>query len=619
MITPSLLTATTALSALARAGMEHMVIAPGSRSAPVAYAAAAARESGALRVHVRIDERAAAFTALGISRSTGRPVAVLTTSGTAVGNLLPAVMEASHSGTPLVALTADRPPELRGTGANQTTFQPGVFAAFVRAQVDLVPDDQNPAAETLDRTLAAAGGHDTTAPGPVHLNLGLRDPLYPRAEEDHLFLTNWAAELAAELAENRPARIAHPWAAFDESLVVESPDVATTELLRNIGSQDRGQDERGSDDPSPSAENPGKRPTTPHGARAVVMAGDGAGPAAARFAADAGLPLMAEPSSNARFGPSAVPSYQNVLELDLVDQVDTVVLVGRPTLSRHVAALLRREDVRVLAVRPEPVAWFEEGRRDEEVVRSFHEALDRLGPVRDGWFELWEATGVAAGEALRTQTNSAPALTGLHVAHAVWDACAADGAVLVAGSSNPIRDLDLVAWPGDPVAVVANRGVSGIDGTVATAHGVGLGTGRPVRVFLGDLTFLHDAGALLVGDGEDVPNVQLVVLNDNGGGIFGKLEHGAVAQDTRYTSTVERFFGTPHRVSLPDLCAAYGVEYSRADTAIELAALFAAPVRGRRVIEVPIDRAGLREFHQGLREAAQDAARQFLAKYPVEK
>ncbi|MDO5367624.1 thiamine pyrophosphate-binding protein, partial [Kocuria sp.] len=321
MITPSLLTATTALSALARAGMEHMVVAPGSRSAPVAYAAAAAQESGALRVHVRIDERAAAFTALGISRSTGRPAAVLTTSGTAVGNLLPAVMEASHSGVPLVALTADRPPELRGTGANQTTFQPGVFEAFVRAQVDLVPDDHNPAAETLDRALAAAGGSRTTAPGPVHLNLGLRDPLYPWAEEDHVFLKNWAVELAAELAENRPARIAHPWAVFDESLVRDSPDIATGGLPRDIGTTVREHNVRGGGIAAPSGENHGKRTSTPDGVRAVVMAGDGAGPGAARFAAEAGLPLMAEPSSNARFGMSAVHSYQNVLELDLVDQV----------------------------------------------------------------------------------------------------------------------------------------------------------------------------------------------------------------------------------------------------------------------------------------------------------
>ena len=617
MITPSLLTATIALSALARAGMEQMVVAPGSRSAPVAYAAAAAEASGALRVHVRIDERSAAFTALGISRSTGRPTAILTTSGTAVGNLLPAVMEASHSGIPLVALTADRPPELRGTGANQTTYQPGVFESFVRAQVDLVPDDQKAAEETLDRALAAAGGDDTTAPGPVHLNLALRDPLYPWAEEDHVFLKNWAEELAAELKENRPARLAHPWAVFDESLVTENLETDTSGLPRDIGRNFRIHDVHGGSIPSPLGENPGKRPTTPDGARAVVMAGDGAGPAAARFAEEAGLPLMAEPSSNARFGKSAVHSYQNVLELNIVDFVDTVVLVGRPTLSRQVAAMLQREDVRVLAVRPGPVPWFEEGRRDEEVVHTFQEALELLGPVRDNWFELWEATGIAACDALRTQANSTPILTGPHVAHAVWDACAADGAVLVGGSSNPIRDLDLDAWPDDPVAVVANRGVSGIDGTVATAHGVALGTGRPVRVFLGDLTLLHDAGSLLVGEGEEIPDVQFVVLNDKGGGIFGKLEHGAVAEDERYTGTVERFFGTPHNVSLPDLCAAYGVEYSEANTAIELAALFAAPLRGRRVIEIPIDRAGLREFHKGIRGAAQDAAREYLAKNPI--
>lgn len=567
--------------------MEHLVVAPGSRSAPLAYAAAAAQASGALRTHVRVDERDAAFTALGISRSTGRPVAVLTTSGTAVGNLVPAMMEASHAGVPLVALTADRPPELRGTGANQTTRQPGLFANFVRAQSDILPAT-NPAADAayddvvraVGRLLDAAAGDSCTAAGPVHLNVGLRDPLYPWAEEDHVFLKSWAEELAKSAASDRRGPMAHPWSVFDEPFIHE--------------------DLQGP--PAPAV-------TAPDGVRAVVVAGDGAGPSTASFAVAAGLPLLAEPSSNARFGKAAIHSYLNVLEVDLAWHVDTVVLVGRPTLSRQVAGLLNRSDVRVVAVRPGPEAWFDEGHRHEETVASFEEAMDLLGPVREGWFETWEAAGAAASEALRRESSTGTTLAGVHVAYAVWHACMRDGAVLVAGSSNSIRDLDLGAWPEDPVPVVANRGVAGIDGTVATAHGVALGTGRPVRALLGDLTFLHDVGGLLLGTEEEVPDLHIVVLNDSGGGIFTTLEHGKVSLDRRYTETVERFFGTPHRTSLSELCAAYGVEYQCAESDFELAAMCAAPIRGRRVTEVPVDRHGLREFQRAIGDAAQKAAR----------
>ena len=605
VITPSLLSATTVLRVLALRGMQHLVVSPGSRSAPLAYAAAAAHASGALTVHVRIDERDAAFTALGIARSTGRPCAVVTTSGTAVGELLPAVMEAFHAGAPVVVLSADRPPELRGTGANQTTHQPGMLGHFVRAAVDLLPpegsdltDDQH--REDLEyllrRPLAALAGSHDDAPGPVHLNVALRDPLQPTSDADHAHLQDWARALAAELARLRSARdpepLAHPWSVLPE------PFLPSPELAEDAP--------RATDAPIPGDAVP------PQPSHAVVFAGDGAGLDTARFARAHGMPLLAEPSSNARVG-EAVASYESLLASPLGAQVDAVVLVGRPTLSRSVSALLKREDVRVVAVRPGPAPWFVPGRRSEEEVGSFEEAASAVGPVADGWLQTWREAGAAADAAVMRCATAQQELTRLHVARAVWDASCQDGSVLVVGSSTVVRDVDLVARAQSPVPVVANRGLAGIDGTVATAHGVALGTGRPVRAVVGDLTFLHDAGGLLLGPGEQVPDVDTVVVNDSGGGIFQTLEHGALGRDERYTAAVERFFGTSHRAGIAELCAAYGVEHVRAETAIELTAALAAPVVGRRVIEVVLERDTLRDFHAAARREGSRAVEEFLA------
>ena len=653
VITPSLLSATTVLRTLALRGMQHLVVSPGSRSAPLAYAAAAAHASGALTVHVRIDERDAGFTALGIARSTGRPCAVVTTSGTAVGELLPAVMEASHAGAPVVVLSADRPPELRGTGANQTTRQPGMFSHFVRAALDLLPpegsdltdDEHREDLEYLLRDpLAALGGQSEDAPGPVHLNVALRDPLFPSSAADHAHLQDWARDLAAELARVRsgsPADLAaHPWSALPESFL-PSPELEEDEhgatmspstegtapspeseasadgLLQHTHRADSAEDE-----PSPAASpqvlatdarpGPDPRGAVQPPSHPVVFAGDGAGLATARFAREHGMPLLAEPSSNARTG-EAIASYESLLASPLGARVDAVVLVGRPTLSRSVAALLRREDVRVVAVRPEPAPWFVPGRRPEEEVGSFEEAASAVGPVADGWLRTWQEAGAAADAAVLRYANAQQELTRLHVARAVWDASCQDGSVLVVGSSTVVRDVDLVARAQSPVPVVANRGLAGIDGTVATAHGVALGTGRPVRAVMGDLTFLHDAGGLLVGSGEQLPDLQMVVVNDSGGGIFQTLEHGAVGRDERYTEAVERFFGTPHRAGIAQLCAAHGVAHTSVDTPEELLSVLAEPVVGRRVVEVVVDRETLRDVNAAARREGSRAAAEFLA------
>lgn len=550
----SLQAARSAVSALTAAGVTDVVIAPGSRSAPLAYALAEAEMQGRVTVHVRIDERVAGFTALGLARGGHRPAAVVTTSGTAVGELMPAVMEAHHAGVPLVVLSADRPAELHGTGANQTTVQPGIFAQFPAATADVRAGDDPAGAIAAAFDQVSAG----IPVGPIHINLQFREPLIPQDTGDGELPGPETASLGTGLP-------AEPVATGSEAAV----------LSRHSGSR-----------------------------RAVVIAGDGAGEIAALFARRAGLPLLAEPSSNARFGPNAIGAYRLLLE-ELGPEIERVVVFGRPTLSRPVAGLLARRDVEKAIYVPRPVNWFTNGRRPEAVITDLAGLFEFAGEGSDGWLERWQAASAAAMAAVSSLLDGQNELNGLHVADLVWDHT--DGN-LVLGSSNPIRDMDLVAAPDwHPLDVYANRGLAGIDGTIATAAGIALANGIPTRVLLGDLTFLHDAGALLLGPGEPETDLQLVVLNDGGGGIFTTLEHGALGEREEYGAVVERFFGTPHTVDMSALAAAYGVPHTLVRTADELDAALDAPVTGRSILEVPVRRDSLRELHARVREAVQSA------------
>ncbi|HUX72167.1 MAG TPA: 2-succinyl-5-enolpyruvyl-6-hydroxy-3-cyclohexene-1-carboxylic-acid synthase [Cellulomonadaceae bacterium] len=588
------------LQELAAHGVRDVVLSPGSRSAPLAHALAAAASDapppGAphLALHVRVDERSAGFLALGLAKaaaSTGAPrgVAVVTTSGTAVANLHPAVLEAHHSGLPLVVLTADRPHELRGTGANQTTDQVGIFGAATRYAVD-VPAPSGRDGESRDlrqvvgRAMTDALGTRTGHPGPVHLNLAFRDPLVP---DD----TPWPTGTAA----GRPAvssRRAGP--------AVVHVDEAGLDLSR------AGVDEAGLE-------------------LTVVVAGDGAGPVARAVAEARGWPLLAEPSSGARGGTHAIGAYRPLLDSALGRAVRRVVVLGRPTLSRPVQLLLAREDVQVIVVAPGGGPWTDPSRRAAFVLPEVPEAW--WGARSDGgtgtgtgetstqrgWLTAWQQASSAATAAVgrvldeaeaRDGTRSAPRLTGPGVARVVARATGPDD-VLVVGSSNPVRDLDLVAdWSASPV-VLANRGLAGIDGTVSTAVGVALGLpGRRVRALLGDLTFLHDAGGLLRGSLEREPDLQIVVANDDGGSIFATLEHGAA----EHAGSFERVFGTPHGADLAALCAGYGVRHQLARDAEELAVALAVPGPGISVVEVKVDRAGRRALGAALADAARQAA-----------
>jgi len=535
-------------------GVTDVALCPGSRSAPLAYALEAAERAGAVRLHVRSDERTAAFVALGCARADpSRPAAAVTTSGTAAGHLVPAAMEAHHSGVPLLLLTADRPLSLRGTWANQTThLQAGIFAEIARQSFDLAapgPGDEAGWARAAQAAVEVSTGAAGGPPGPVHLNLAFEEPLVPAAGD-----------------------------------LVVRPDHA------------------GQQHPLPRS--PGAvRPTTvlARGPRTVVVAGDGAGGAAAVLAAQAGWPLLAEPTSGSRT-PAGVPAYRQLLDrADLGGRVQRVVVLGRPTLSRPVTRLLARDDVEVVQV----VQHAEDPGPGRPVTRVLGRVVcsgDPARPEDERWSQSWRRAGDLAQAALGRVLDAWPELTGPALA---GTAALATGPrdVLVVAASNPVRDLDLMA-PGFPpgALVLANRGLAGIDGTLSTAVGVACASGRTTRALVGDLAFLHDAGGLAVPARElRRLRLQVLLLNDDGGGIFSTLEHADQA------GSFERVFGTPHGTDFATLCAAHGVPHKTATGARQLAQATAAVPQGISVIEVRTSRAALRDLHAALRSCVEEA------------
>ena len=575
---PATLLAGLTVDALVAAGVGHVVLCPGSRSAPLAYRLA--RPSAGLRLHVRHDERVAAFTALGVGLRGTSIGAVVTTSGTAAANLHPAVLEAHHANRPMVVITADRPPAVRGTWVNQTSeLQAGLFGAAVRARLDLADSDAatdpDAAWTALFATLTAARGRAAwERPGPVHLNLGFTEPLLPD-------------DPSADPGAGRP------WPSTVREPSTE-PDL----------------------DLAPYA-------------LTVVLAGDGAGREARAFAESSGLPLLAEPSSGARGGPNAVGPYRLLLELPAFgDSVSRVVAFGRPTLSRPVTRLLARPEVEVVLVSPH-AGWPDPGR---PVVRCRQPVVEPGSDRR--WLMRWRiaaASGRLAVDGVLDADAAAGRLTGPLLARELA-AALRHREVLMAAASNPIRDLDLAA-PAfrDPMPrVFANRGLSGIDGTVSTAVGIALaaadgdgdgsagsagsdgagpGGGPHTRVLVGDVAFLHDLGALLSDPVVPPPNLQVVVLNDDGGGIFSLLEYGELAErDAGAEATFERVFGTPHEADLGSLCRGYGVPHRMLADVGELRAALATPAPGITVLEVRSTRAALRDLHSRIRTAVHAAA-----------
>ncbi|MCU1594599.1 MAG: 2-succinyl-6-hydroxy-2,4-cyclohexadiene-carboxylic acid synthase/2-oxoglutarate decarboxylase [Frankiales bacterium] len=532
---PATALARTLVDELVRGGVTDAVLAPGSRSAPLAFALHEADASGRLRLHVRIDERSAAFLALGLARESGKAVPVVTTSGTATANLHPAVLEASYGHVPLLVLTADRPPELRGTGSNQTIDQIKLYGGAVRLFVEVGAPELGQGSHWRSltcRALSAALGDRGAAPGPVHLNLAFREPLVP---------------------DSTPAEPGRP------------DGEAWTTRQRAVH----------------------ERPVDDLPARTAVVIGDAGArqvQEAYELAAARGFPVVAEPTAGG--GPNAVPAAELLLGSGWTNVPDRVLVVGRPTLSRAVGRLVASAPVDVVG------AWT--GSMAHRVLAEVPCGAGDLDPT---WLPSWLEAGRVAQDAGDAQ------LTGLDEPSVARAVVASAGSLLVVGSSKPVRDL-FVAGTKQGLRVLANRGVAGIDGMVSTALGAALAHGRQAFALLGDLTFLHDSNGLIIGPDEPRPDLTIVVVNNDGGAIFGLLEQGAPEHEAAF----ERVFGTPHGVDLGALCAASGTSYALATSRAELEA--ALVLRGGvRVVEVRTDRHDAIDVDRRMRAAVQAALR----------
>ena len=574
---------------LARCGVTDAVLAPGSRSAALAIAM---HEMPSIRLHVEIDERSAGFCALGLGRATARPAPVVVTSGTAVANLLPAVVEADLAGVPWLVLAADRPAELRDTGANQTIDQTQLFGNAVRWFVDLGVAEDRPGAVAYWRSVIARATAEArgvrAAPGPVHVNVPFREPTVPVSDDGR----SRAAQFSHAL-EGRPGGRA--W-----THVSRSPRSVPADGLASVAEQVRAS------------------------TRGLIVVGESdveADPVN-ELAHAAGFPVVAEPLSPVRAdrasGDDAVISTAHWLAAHppfaAEHRPDLVLRVGRAGLSRPLTVLLDDAIPHVLV--DADGRWLDPDRSVGDLVVAEPGALcaavahqltgDDAREQRRDWMQSWRTADRVARAALDTLLASDDAPSEPRTAR---DTAAAvpDGGTLVVASSMPVRDLDMVMRPRTGLRVLGNRGASGIDGFVSTALGVALGAGGPTVALAGDLSLLHDRnGFLLTPDGE-AADCTFVICQNDGGGIFNLLPPATHAPG------FERLFGTPHGMDVGDVARSHGLEHTVIDRAHELPDAIgeSCATGGVRLLEVRTDRveqAALRTRMRAVTGEALDAA-----------
>lgn len=560
---PATALAHTLFDELARGGVRHVVAAPGSRSTALVLAAS---DQPRLSLHMEIDERSAGFFALGIGKQSGRPAAVVTTSGTAVANLFPAIVEADHSASPLIAISADRPPELRNTGANQTIDQLHIFRP-VRWFAELGVAEDLPGADrywrsTVARAVAEASGWSGAA-GPVHLNVAFREPTVPESDDGRTAAAPFRAE---------PVGRPDAWLGATRGLAVASEPVFSA-LVAGINRARHG----------------------------VLVLGAGrydAGPMLA-LAERLGWPVIAEPGSGAR-GEQVVSTAHHLLALpDFASrhQADLILRVGAAGVSSSVAAFLAGADEHVLIAAGG--GWADPERSVNLAIAADPGDLGRRLVMavepRPPWGE-WRAAERLARLAIDGVLDALDEPTEPRTARDV--AAAAD--LLVIGSSMPVRDLEWFMAPRGGLEVIGNRGASGIDGFVSMALGVALSAGGAVAL-CGDLSLLHDQNGFFVDPSSSLDCV-FVVVNNDGGGIFSFLP---VARQPGF----ERLFATPHGRSLEQLAAFHGLGYQRIGRAVELGPAIAATRQagGVHLIEVPSDRVANVAVHQQVAAAVRGA------------
>ena len=580
---PATLLARAVVAALVEAGVKRVVISPGSRNAPLTYALADAAEAGYLQLRVVVDERSAAFVALGASRSDwlheglARPAVAVMTSGSAVANAHPAVVEADAAGVPLIILSADRPHALVNTGASQTTVQTGIFGAATRYQADLGDTSEMGAvANQVRRAVAAASGRLTLDPGPVHLNVRLAPPLAPAApwQVPHLEpKTHW-------LRARKP---------LEEQL----NEVTVSQVGCRLGL-----------DPA---------------RRGVIVVGDNDDAELAHYAAALahawGWPLLAEPTSLVRTNANAVAAYSALLAsgdgsvggdgAQLSQEIEQLLVVGHPTLTRPISALLAREDI-YQVVLTNRARWSDVS-GGAAYVTTLEQALSGLAAPSAGvgknapsplWLQRWLQAGQQQLNAISVTKAAQMALTtwqatSQYKTHSQSTAIHSDSlensVTLMAASSMTIRYLDAGLPAGKqlkkmPGPVVANRGLAGIDGTISTAVGLAWASGQPVRVIIGDLAAAHDLTGLVKAVTETEVDLQVIVLDDHGGKIFSGLEYGA----SELSNYFPRFFTTAQQVDFAQAAAAFGAHVSVIDDVDGLQSLLSKTIEGRSLVHVKL-------------------------------
>lgn len=605
---PATLLARAVVASLVEAGVKRVVISPGSRNAPLTYALADAAQAGYLQLRVVVDERSAAFVALGASRSDwlheglARPAVAVMTSGSAVANAHPAVVEADAAGVPLIILSADRPHALVNTGASQTTVQTGIFGAATRYQADLGDTNASGAvANQVRRAVAAASGRLSLDPGPVHLNVRLAPPLAPAApwQVPHLEpKTHW-------LRARKP---------LEEQL----NGVTVSQVGCRLGL-----------DPARCG---------------VIVVGDNDDAELAHFAAALahawGWPLLAEPTSLVRTNANAVAAYSALLAggdgsasgdgAQLSQEIEQLLVVGHPTLTRPIGALLAREDI-YQVVLTNRARWSDVSGQ-AAYVTTLERALSRnipgggagteagadadaggdasasadagagAGVDKNAPSPLWLQRWLQAGQQQLNATSVTKAAqmalttwqaTSQYESHSQSTAIHSDGlessVTLMAASSMTIRYLDARLPAGKqlkkmPGPVVANRGLAGIDGTISTAVGLAWASGQPVRVIIGDLAAAHDLTGLVKAVTETEVDLQVIVLDDHGGKIFSGLEYGA----SELSNYFLRFFTTAQQVDFAQAAAAFGAHVSVIDDVDGLQSLLSETIEGRSLVHVKL-------------------------------
>lgn len=610
---PATLLARAVVAALVEAGVKRVVISPGSRNAPLTYALSDAAQAGYLQLRVVVDERSAAFVALGASRSDwlheglARPAVAVMTSGSAVANAHPAVVEADAAGVPLIILSADRPHALVNTGASQTTVQTGIFGAATRYQADLGDTNASGAvANQVRRAVAAASGRLSLDPGPVHLNVRLAPPLAPA--------TPW------QVPHLEPKT---HWLRARKPLAAQLNGVTVSQVGCRLGL-----------DPA---------------RRGVIVVGDNDDAELAHFAASLahawGWPLLAEPTSLVRTNANAVAAYSALLAggdgsasgdgAQLSQEIEQLLVVGRPTLTRPIGALLARADI-YQVVLTNRARWSDVSGR-AAYVTTLEQALSSLnipgggagaevGADADAGGDASASAdaGAGAGVGGSTGKNAAPTLwlqrwlqagqqqlnatsvtkaaqmalttwqaTSQYESHSQSTAIHSDGlessVTLMAASSMTIRYLDARLPAGKqlkkiPGPVVANRGLAGIDGTISTAVGLAWASGQPVRVIIGDLAAAHDLTGLVKAVTETEVDLQVIVLDDHGGKIFSGLEYGA----SELSNYFLRFFTTAQQVDFAQAAAAFGTHVSVIDDVDGLQSLLSKTIEGRSLVHVKL-------------------------------